>query len=183
MRRETTIKVEGVRYAGGELHLKCDPRDGVQATYQLEDGKQYDIVPHREKRSLNANAYAWTLIHKIAAELSRPPAGIPTEPIKVYRNAVMNLPDVEAAFISMSEIAAPAFIKSWEEGHLGRQCEQFPSDSPGFVIVRCVYGSSDYTRQEMSLLIDRLVQDAQALGIETRPQEEIESLLNSWKGR
>ena len=29
--------------------------------------------------------------------------------------------------------------------------------------------------------IDRLVQDAQALGIETKPQEEIESLLRSMK--
>lgn len=178
-----TVKIEGARYADGELHVKCSPREGIQAAYELQEGKSYDIDRHREKRSVNANAYAWTLIHKIAAELSRPPAGTPTEPIKVYRNAVMNLPDVEATFISVDEIAAPAFIRSWEEGHLGRQCEVFPSDTPGFSIIRCVYGSSDYTREEMTLLLDRLIQDAQALGIETKDPGDAESLLESWKGR
>ena len=181
MRRpEITLKADGIRYAAGELHVKCDPREGVHAAYGLEEGKKYDIVPHREKRSLNANAYAWTLIHKIAAELSRER---PTSPETVYRQAVLDLPDIEATFVSVAEIAAPAFIKSWEEGHIGRQCEQYPSDTPGFVILRCVYGSSDYNRQEMSLLLDRLVQDAQALGIETKDPADIESLLNSWKGR
>lgn len=173
------MKINGVRYADGELHLACDAREGIQATYKLEAGKDYDILPHKEKRSLNANAYAWTLIHKIAAALSKPP-GTPVQPIEVYRQAVKNLPDVEATFISISEEAAPAFIESWETGHLGRQVEQFPAE-PGFVTLRCVYGSSDYDRAEMALLIDRLVQDAQALGIETKEADDVESLLNSWE--
>lgn len=173
------MKVTGIRYADGELHLACDAREGIQATYKLEAGKDYDILPHREKRSLNANAYAWVLIHKIAAALSKPP-GTPVQPIDVYRQAVKNLPDVEATFLSVAEEAAPAFIESWESGHLGRQVEQSPGE-PGFVILRCVYGSSDFSRSEMALLIDRLVQDAQALGIETKEQEDIDSLLDSWE--
>lgn len=178
----TTFKIEGIRYADGELHIRCSPREGMRAALQIITGKLYDLIPHKEKRSLNANAYAWSLIHKIAAELSRPP-GIPTEPVKVYRDAIAKLPDVEATFISIKDIAAPAFIKSWEEGHLGRQCEVFDSDSPGFVIIRCVYGSSDFTRQEMTLLLDRLIQDARALGIEVKDEGDVESLLNSWNGR
>lgn len=175
------MKVTGIRYADGELHLACDAREGIQATYKLEAGKDYDILPHREKRSLNANAYAWVLIHKIAAALSKPP-GTPVQPNDVYRQAVKNLPDVEATFLSVAEEAAPAFIESWESGHLGRQVEQFPGE-PGFVILRCVYGSSYFSRAEMALLIDRLVQDAQALGIETKEQEDIDSLLDSWEAR
>lgn len=178
-----TVKVEAIRYADGELHIKCSPREGMRAALQIIAGKIYDLVLHKEKRSLNANAYAWSLIHKIAAELSRPPAGIPTEPITVYRDAIAKLPDVEATFISCKDIAAPAFIKSWEKGHLGRQCEVFDSDSPGFVIIRCIYGSSDFTREEMSLLLDRLIQDARALGIEVKDEGDVESLLNSWNGR
>ena len=178
--KQVTITVEGVRYADGELHIICSPRDGLRAAYELQEGKSYDIAPHKEKRSLNANAYAWVLIHKIAAELSKERA---TEPITVYRQAVRNLPDIEATFLSCSAEAAPAFIKSWEEGHLGRQCEQFPSDTPGYVVLRCVYGSSDYNRQEMALLLDRLIQDAQALGIEVKDEGDVQSLLASWKGR
>lgn len=173
--------IHGARYADGELHLKCDPREGIQATYKLAAGKDYDIVAHREKRSLNANSYAWALIHKIAAELSKPPSGTPTTPLEVYRRAISELPDAEATFVSCAEEAAPAFIRSWEEGHIGRQCEQFEGSAPGYVTIRCIYGSSDYDRAEMAMLIDRLVQDAQALGIETRPQEDIDSLLQSWK--
>ncbi len=175
-----TLTVEDARYADGELHLKCSPRDGMQAKYKLTAGKTYDLTLHKEKRSVNANAYAWTLIHKIAAELSKT---TPTQPIEVYRRAVRDLPDVEATYLSVHQEAAPAFIKSWEEGHLGRQCEQFHSDTPGYVIIRAVYGSSDYTRQEMAMLIDALTQDAQALGIETKDPGDVESLLASWKGR
>lgn len=171
--------VNAIRYSDGELHIACDPREGIQASYRVTPGKDYDITPHREKRSLNANAYAWTLIHKIAAALSR--ERTPVTPLEVYRRAVANLPDTEATWISLREDAAPAFIRSWEEGHLGRQCEQFPGGTPGFVTVRCVYGSSDFSRAEMCLFIDRLVQDAQALGIETRSPEDVESLLASWK--
>lgn len=175
-----SIKVESVRYADGELHIKCSPREGIRAALKLIAGKIYDFVLHKEKRSLNANAYAWALIHKIAAELSRER---PTDPIEVYRDAVRNLPDVDPTFLCCSAEAAPGFIWSWEEGHLGRQCEQFPSDTPGYVILRCVYGSSDYNRQEMSMLLNRLIQDAQALGIETKDPGDVQSLLKSWKGR
>ncbi len=174
-----TLTVEGVRYADGELHIKCSPRDGMQAEYKLAAGT-YDLTKHKERRSVNANAYAWTLIHKIAAELSKTS---PTQPIEVYRHAVRELPDMEATYLSVHQEAAPAFIKSWEEGHLGRQCEQFPSDTPGFVILRAVYGSSDYTRQEMAQFINALTQDAQALGIDTRDEGDVQSLLASWKGR
>jgi hypothetical protein len=34
----------------------------------------------------------------------------------------------------------------------------------------------------MSRLIDSVVEDCKSIGIETRPQEEIESLLKEWGG-
>ena len=43
------------------------------------------------------------------------------------------------------------------------------------------YGSSDFDTRQMSMLIDHLVQDARVLGIETRPEEEIKSLLEAWE--
>lgn len=172
--------IENISYSGGELRLKVSPRDGIQAAYKLKAGKDYEILPKSKKRSLNANSYAWTLIHKIAAELSKPPNGVPTLPVEVYRRAILELPDGDTTFISCSEEAAPAFIKSWEQGHIGRQCEMFDGGAPGYVTIRCVYGSSDFDRAQMTLLIDRLIQDAKALGIETRPQDEIDSLLSSW---
>jgi hypothetical protein len=174
--------IHGIRYADGELHLKCDPREGIRASYEVEAGKDYDIVLRKEKRSLNANAYAWQLIHKIAAELSKPP-NAPVQPIEVYRRAIEETPDKDAEFICIKDTAAPAFIQSWENGHLGRMCEQFPSDTPGFTVIRIIYGSSDYDREQMSQLINVLVEDAKALGIETKNPEDVKSLLSQWKDK
>ncbi len=166
--------IESARYENGELHIRCSPRDGIQSVYKIEPGKDYDIVPHKEKRSLDANAYAWVLIGKIAEEIRRPP-------IEVYRKAIEDTGGAKAEIICIRDTAAPAFIKTWELGHLGRICEQFPSSTPGFVNIRCVYGSSDYNTKEMSALIDTLVQDAQELGIETMPPDKLERMLTSWK--
>ena len=48
------------------------------------------------------------------------------------------------------------------------------------VKVHCYYGSSSYDSKEMSLLIEFLVQEAKSLNLETKPQEEINSLLEQW---
>lgn len=42
------------------------------------------------------------------------------------------------------------------------------------------YGSSSYNTAEMSKLIELIVQECKQLGIETKPQKEIDSLLESW---
>ena len=43
--------------------------------------------------------------------------------------------------------------------------------------VRAYYGSSTYNTRQMSRLIDLVVQDAKALGVETMAPEELASLL------
>lgn len=54
------------------------------------------------------------------------------------------------------------------------------SKLPGYRNLRAYYGSSTYDTRQMAMLIENLVQDCQALGIETRPEEEIRSLLEAW---
>ena len=39
-------------------------------------------------------------------------------------------------------------------------------------------GSSEYSRAEFAILLDGVVQEAKNLGIETRPREEIDSMLS-----
>ena len=43
------------------------------------------------------------------------------------------------------------------------------------------YGSSSFNTKQMSRLIDGVVQDCKACGIETKPQQEIDSLLKEWE--
>lgn len=165
------MEITSVRYLDGELRLGCSPRDGIRASYELKPG-EYEIKRKAKKRSLTANAYAWVLIDKIAAEMHLPP-------LEVYRTAIDQLGGVTASMMSCREAAVEDFIRSWESGHLGRQVRRL-GEADGWVDLMVVYGSSDFDRKQMARLLDRLVQDAQALGIETRSPEEVESLLNSW---
>ena len=165
------MKITSVRYADGELHLACSPRDGVRASYELKPG-DYDITPVKKKRSLNANAYAWVLIDRIAAVMHLPP-------LEIYRSAIDHLGGVTATMMRCRREAVPAFIQSWEAGHLGRQVREL-GDHDGYADLMVVYGSSDYDRTQMARLIDRLTQDCQALGIDTRSPEDVQSLLSQW---
>ena len=169
------MRIEKAGYQGGQLLLACSPADGLKFTYAFKPG-EYDILPHKEKRSKDANAYAWTLIHQIAAKLRIPP-------IEVYRNAILNTGGVTESVVCAAEDTVDQFIRSWEDGHLGRQVQQFPSNQPGFVNLVVIYGSSDYDTAQMSRFIDGLVQDAKALGIETEDPGKIQSLLDSWEAK
>ena len=71
-------------------------------------------------------------------------------------------------------------MQVWSQRGLGWQVEEFDSKLPDCTNLVLYYGSSTYDTRQMSALIDSLVQDARAIGIETRPQEEIDSLIRSF---
>jgi hypothetical protein len=172
------MKIDAANYFGGRLLLVCSAADGLKFAYNFKPG-DYEIVPAEKKkkrRSNDANAYAWVLIHQIAAKLRIPP-------IDVYRNAILNTGGVTESVICIAEEAAEQFRRSWESGHLGRQVQQFPSNRKGFVNLIVIYGSSDYDTAQMARFIDGLVQDAKELGIETEDPGKIQSLLDSWESR
>ena len=52
----------------------------------------------------------------------------------------------------------------------------------GFTTIIAYYGSSTYSTAEMARLIDALISEAKAMGIETLPPDELERLKTSWKG-
>ena len=45
------------------------------------------------------------------------------------------------------------------------------------------YGSSTFDTRQMSRLIDNLIQDAKAVGIETMPPDKLAALLGEWEGK
>ena len=47
-------------------------------------------------------------------------------------------------------------------------------------LLHLYYGSSSFNSKQMSRLINDLVEDCKEVGIETKPQAEINSLLESW---
>lgn len=49
-----------------------------------------------------------------------------------------------------------------------------------FKIINAYYGSSSFNSKQMSRLINDLIEECKQVGIETKPQAEIDSLLRSW---
>ena len=159
---------EDAKYQDGWLMLKTPATDALKWLVKFVKGKSYDIVPHVEKRSRTANAYAWVLITKLSEVLNYPKE-------EIYRRAVSEIGG-KSTVMSLRTNAVNDFRRAFINGHIGRNVEILHSDAEKTDLL-ITYGSSDFDRKQMSQLIDNLVQDCLAVGIETKDQNYIDSLL------
>lgn len=138
--------------------------------------KLYDleVKEHRKKRSLDANAYAWVLINKLADAMR-------ITPIEVYRQAIQNVGG-NYEVIPIKEEAADHFKQVWEAQGLGWPCvDMGKSKLQGFRNLRAYYGSSTFSVSQMQVFIDNLVQDCRALNIETLTPDKLALLMEEWR--
>lgn len=182
---DLTGKISGVSfsYTTGKPLVSFEMNEKQSALNMVDALKSAEkltikVGKFREKRSLNANAYLWVLCTKIADKLSDD--GIPHTKEEIYQKAI------KARGIRREQGELPIdFAKTsrtaWEMLGTGWITEQVDFEPDGErVIVRYYYGSSTYNTKQMSRIIDWLVVECQQLGIETKSQEEINSLLASW---
>ena len=137
--------------------------------------KAYDLTvkEHRKKRSLDANAYAWVLIGKLADAMR-------VTPTEVYTNAIQNIGG-NYEVIPIREEAVEKFTEIWKKQGLGWPCvDMGPSKIAGYRNLRAYYGSSTYDTRQMSMLIDSLIQDCKALDIETLSEERLSAMMEGW---
>ncbi len=136
--------------------------------------RMYDleIKEHRNKRSLDANAYAWVLINKVADALRLTPK-------EVYQQAILDIAG-NHEIIPIKTDAADKFKEVWETQGLGWPCIDIGrSKIDGYRNMKAYYGSSTYDTRQMSLLIDHLIEDCRALDIETLPPDKLALLLEA----
>lgn len=133
------------------------------------------IKKHRVKRSLDANAYCWVLVDKIAEKRHM-------SKLEVYRNAIRDIGGV-SEIICIQNKAAQTMKDLWTRNGLGWQVEELESKLPNCTNMVLYKGSSVFDTRQMSALIDSLIQDAKAIGIETRPEWEIQQLLEEYDAK
>ncbi len=140
----------------------------------LNLGKAYDveIKEHREKRSIDSNAYAWVLMDKLAEKTHIPKTDI-------YRSYIREIGGNNETVCVTAE-AADKLRSGWEHNGLGWQTDTMPSKLPGCVRVVLYYGSSTYNTDQMSRLIDLIVQDCREQNIETLPPEKLAWMMEEW---
>lgn len=183
----TEIRFNGGRFSrereGLFLCLKILPAY-ESAAYKLLDmldgNKPFtaSCKPYREGRSLSANAYCWVLCEKIAVETST--ANVPVSKEDVYREAIRRVGSFQIV-----RIPAPAVettCEHWQRNGVGWIAESLGHRTGDDYDDVCLYyGSSTYDRAEMARLLDDLIEDAEALGIETKSPEEVDRLLSLWQ--
>lgn len=159
------------RNMDGSYNLTVTVKDDCRSMVdQLKDTSiDVEIKKHRNKRSLDANAYAWVLIGKLAEALRMDKADI-------YKQAIREIGGT-STIVCVPDKALEALQNGWKTKGIGWQTETMPSKLDGCTNVVLYYGSSTYDTKQMSLLIDHLVQDAKALGIETLTPRELEEML------
>lgn len=165
------MKLDSARYEGGELILSTTDPEARRVAYKFKAG-EYELRRRKERRSLDANAYAWVLIDKIAAATG-------LGKTEVYRNTIRDLGGVSET-VCVVDKAVDRLRRGWEHNGLGWQVTTAPSRLKGCTNVTLIYGSSVYDTNQMSRLIDALVQDAKALGIETLPPWQLEGMIEQW---
>ena len=81
---------------------------------EQDNTKQYEVKEYKPRRSLDSNAYMWTIAEKIAKKL-----GITK--IEVYRDAIKEVGQCEV--LPIRDEAVETFINAWQHNGQGWLCE------------------------------------------------------------
>jgi hypothetical protein len=138
-----------------------------------ESDVSVDLKKFRQKRSLDANAYCWTMLDKLAAVTG-------TGKTALYRNYIRDVGG-NSETVCVVNKAAQKLREGWEHNGLGWVTETIPSKLEGCTNVVLYYGSSTYDTAQMSRLIDLLVQECRQQGIETLPPHKLAAMVEEWK--
>ena len=132
-----------------------------------------EVKKHRNKRSLDANAYCWVLCEKLAIAME-------TTKEEIYKHEIRQVGKSTIVPIKINEV--DYFKSAWENKGLGYICESLGNSKiAGYENLRLYYGSSSYNTKDMARLINSIVEDCKLQGIETLPPKELESLIEGWK--
>ena len=124
---------------------------------------------HREKRSLDANAYAWVLMQKIAE-------AIHTDKWSVY---LMMLERYSPVFTHI--IVRPEAVERVKgEWRPVKVLGPIQVNASSGIPLQCYFGSSTFDSKEMASFIDGIVSECKEMGIETLPPDEIERMRREW---
>lgn len=139
----------------------------VKWLFNQDRDRLFEIKEHKERRSLNANAYAWALIGKIA-DVTR------ASKEEIYLKMLERYGQSEVVSV-LSEIDVKGYFKYYSVfGHTGLNGKDFTH-------YKVYKGSSEYDSKEMAILIDGIISDAKELDIETLPPNEIKRLNEMWR--
>ena len=151
------------------LTLSINEKQAVSSCFEKLQGVEkisVKIDKYRNKRSLNANAYAWVLISKIAETVRASKDEVYLSMLKQYG---------QSEIISvLAHVPIAEYVKYCDEVGESTLNEKL------FKHYKVYKGSSEYDSREMSIFIDGIVSTAKELGINTMTPSELAELKKRW---
>lgn len=138
-------------------------------TYLLpqEDKTKYEIKEYKEKRSLQANKYYYSMLNELANVLRMSKEDLHLKMLNDYgQHEVISV---------LADINIGNYIKYYQE--VGESI----LNGKTFKHYKVFKQSSEMDRKEFSILLDGLLQECRQQGIETLEDKEIEEMLNARK--
>lgn len=166
-----------------EMTVQCDRDDigGEWDDLRKNERLVFSVKEYKRKRSLDANAYYWVLVTKLAKVLNLSKPHLHNLLLRRYgqpeivdgQMVFLVLPDSESGTRKADEaetyhIRPTSQVKTGVDGKMYRT----------YVMLR---GSSTYNTAEMSELIDGLVSECKEQGIETLPEEELKRMMQMYE--
>ncbi len=173
-----TIKELNIDFLTGKalLTLSVNQKQTAINCYDELHSKEklsFQIGKYTESRTKDANRYFWALCEKLAENQN-------ITKIEVYLNSIKDVGVFYDDEIELEKVQRRR--KAWEMIGTGWLTERVDFSADGSKeVIRFYYGSSSYNKKQMSRLIDNVVQDCQALNIETRTPEQIANLISLWE--
>ena len=167
-------KLESIKkdYMSGDVSLTFSTSQNLieEELQRLQKQKKLRVkaVQYRKKRSLDANAYFWVLIGKMAEVLR-------TDKWEVYKLMIKRYG--QYTYLVVKPNAVDGIKKQFRESEVIGDCEV---NGQKGVQMLCYFGSSLYSNKEMSILIDGVVSECNELRIETLPPNELERMKQEW---
>ena len=124
----------------------------------------FDVSPHKEKRSLNANGLLWACLGEMANALRADKWDVYLQMLKRYGTF---------AHVCVHPSAVEGVKKQWREvEEIGRGS----INGQEAVELLCYFGSSTMNSKEFSVLLDGVISEMKEMGLPT-PDRDIERVL------
>lgn len=143
-----------------------DAKTLVKWLLDQEPTKVWEVKEYHERRSLNANAFAWSLIGKIADHLRASKDEIYLQMLKAYGQSKM--------ISVLAGIPLDGYIKYYEPIGSGTVQGKL------FTHYKVYKGSSEYDTREMAIFIDGIISECEQMGIHTLPDSEVRRIKSEW---
>lgn len=138
--------------------------------------KEWEVKEHKQRRSLNANAYFHVLCQKIAEATHQTITAVKNQLLADYgqidtdMGTVILRDEIDWRHIQVIHLLPTSATRMLDDGKLYR-------------VYRVIRGSHTYDTKEMSRLIEGTVTEAKELDIDTLTPDELKRMMAAWKPR